>query len=53
MKPNIPENPRNIRISTYLTAEEASDLAKLVGDESAASWLRRLVLKELYQNGGN
>ena len=47
MKLNIPENPKNCRISTYLTAEETADLAKIVGDESVASWLRRLVLDEI------
>lgn len=47
MKPYIPENPKNCRISTYLTAEEIADLAKLVGDKSVSCWLRELVLKEL------
>lgn len=47
MKPNIPENPRNIRISTYLTAEEVSDVARIVGDQSMAAWLRDLVLHEI------
>lgn len=48
MKPYIPENPKNCRISTYLTAEEAADLAKVVGDETIASWLRKLVLETIY-----
>lgn len=47
MKLNIPENPKSCRISTYLTPEETADLAKIVGDESTASWLRRLVLQEI------
>lgn len=47
MKLNIPENPRNIRVSTYLTADEVVDLAKLVGDQSLASWLRNLILEKL------
>lgn len=48
MKTNIPENPKNCRISTYLTAGEIYDLSKLIGEESVASWLRRLVLEKLY-----
>jgi hypothetical protein len=47
MKLNIPENPRNIRVSTYLTAEEIADLCKVVGDQSMAGWLRELVLSEI------
>jgi hypothetical protein len=52
MKLNIPENPKSHRISTYLTAEEIADLAKVVGDQSTASWLRTVVLKEIdfYKN---
>ena len=48
MKPKIPENPKNCRISTYLTAEEIADLAKAIGDQSIASWLRELVLNTIY-----
>lgn len=50
MKPYIPENPKNCRISTYLTAKEVADLAKVVGDKSIASWLRDLVLAEIYEH---
>lgn len=49
MKPYIPENPKNCRISTYLTAEETADLAKIVGNQSTASWLRELVLNAIYK----
>ena len=50
MKLHIPENPKNHRISTYLTADEIADLSKKIPDEQTiASWLRNLVLRELYQ----
>lgn len=44
MKLNFSENPKNCRISTYLTADEALELQKLIGDKSVASWLRDMVL---------
>ena len=47
MKPYISENPKNCRVSTYLTAEEVADLAKIVGDQSVASWLRELILQQI------
>ena len=50
MKPNIPENPKNCRISTYLTAEEIVELSKIIGERSVASWLRDLVLAEIYEH---
>ena len=58
MKPYIPENPKNCRISTYLTAEEVAELSKVVGDQSIASWLREVVLTtiedhKLYSNKEN
>ena len=49
MKPHISENPKNYRISTYLTAEEIADLAKIVGGQSIASWLREIVLKTILE----
>lgn len=52
MKPNISENPKNCRISTYLTVEEATELAAIIGNKSTASWLRDLLL-EIIKNGGN
>ena len=51
MKLNIPENPRNIRISTYLNADEASELLAIVGDQSLASWLRDLILETISKAG--
>ena len=44
MKPYIPKNPKNCRVSTYLTADEMTDLAKIIGERSVADWLRGLVL---------
>lgn len=44
MKPYISENPKNCRISTYLTADEVIKLSKVVGNKTVASWLRDLVL---------
>ena len=47
MKLYIPENPRNCRISTYLTADEIYKLSKIVGDQTIAGWLRELVIREI------
>ena len=47
MKPKIFGNPKNYRISTYLTADEIADLAKIVGEKTVSSWLRDLVLREI------
>lgn len=47
MKLNIPEDPKNHRISTYLTGAELVKLSKIVGEQSVASWLRELVLKKI------
>lgn len=50
MKPKIPENPKSYRISTYLTMDEVAELSKVIGDETTASWLRRVVLEKIEEN---
>lgn len=50
MKTNISENPKNRRISTYLTDDEMAELMKIIGDESVSSWLRSVVLKIIVDN---
>lgn len=53
MKLYIPQNPKNHRISTYLTAEEIADLSKIVpAEETISSWLRDIVLREIYAKSG-
>lgn len=48
MKPKISEDPKNCRISTYLTKDEAEMLAEKIGTQSTASWLRKLLLNAIY-----